>query len=837
VSDIASRDAAYVDAHAAPFAVTPAPEAEGLRRDVEQLRAQLAEQERELGIARELRLAADRRARELTTANEVLEQSVERLSRLTDVQPFVGEVLKAILEHAGAVSGIVYRYDAVSGAVTPEVAICDGTVVGTAIDADRMAHERLCQDSDFAAMWRRTADSSDDISIWRVGDPGSDLPPCAEAWHRDQGHASVARLVLRRGSVIVGFLGLAFPTAADLTRETVALVRALARHMTMALELTRLAAESTQATLANERAAELARVNDALRRTVDGLATKAELSGFLHQVLAEAMRQIGSSDGVIMLFDPAAETLRRGAAIVAGDPSLACVDLCAGPLPASVSPPWRLLRELGAPIVADADCEATESWPDAAAWHRARGNRAVVYVPLILAGQTMGYFGLAVRQAAPEVSQAQLELVKAFAQQATLALHITELGEQAKETAIAREQERAAEERAAETARASAALQQSVEQLAKLTDVRPFVGEVLKSIVQHAGAMSGTVFRYDPAARTAVCEAAVLDGVLLDLAGDARAVGAQSGEPTGGSAERWLHLLDGQEPSPVFAEISDPAESMLASCVVEWHTARGHRNIAAVALRRGTAVVGYIGLAYPTPVAMTPQTIGLTRALAHHVTMGMELTRLAEAARSAAVADERTRLAHDIHDTLAQGLALIVMQLADAQDKLGPAWNTARKPLDTARLLASDSLAFARRTVNLLRPGAPLREGLTRGVQDVAELVRSYFTGTIDIRVAGTPYPLGPGVEAELLGIAREAMTNAAKHSRAERLDVELAFTDGRAVRLVVADNGRGFDPDRTRADAYGLVAMQERAARIGAALTLVTEPGAGTEIVTAWPA
>jgi NarL family two-component system sensor histidine kinase LiaS len=64
---------------------------------------------------------------------------------------------------------------------------------------------------------------------------------------------------------------------------------------------------------------------------------------------------------------------------------------------------------------------------------------------------------------------------------------------------------------------------------------------------------------------------------------------------------------------------------------------------------------------------------------------------------------------------------------------------------------------------------------------------------------------------------------------------VELAFEDNGGVRLAVADDGVGFDLDDVRADAAGLAGMQDRAARAGVALTFVTEPGAGTEVVASW--
>ena len=196
--------------------------------------------------------------------------------------------------------------------------------------------------------------------------------------------------------------------------------------------------------------------------------------------------------------------------------------------------------------------------------------------------------------------------------------------------------------------------------------------------------------------------------------------------------------------------------------------------------------------------------------------------------------DERSRLAGDIHDTLAQGLAMIVMQLADAEAKLGPAWAQADRPLSTVRELAVESLAYARRSVNVLRPNVS-SGGLARSVRDVVDSVRRHYAGALNLSVTGDAILLDTPVESALVGIAREALTNAVKHSGATRIDVELDFADGGAVRVVVTDDGIGFDADAVRPDAYGLVSMQERAARARVALTFVTEPSAGTTVVASW--
>jgi len=211
-----------------------------------------------------------------------------------------------------------------------------------------------------------------------------------------------------------------------------------------------------------------------------------------------------------------------------------------------------------------------------------------------------------------------------------------------------------------------------------------------------------------------------------------------------------------------------------------------------------------------------------------------ERVRRLEDEREAAIVAERTRLAGEIHDTLAQALAMIVMQLADAEAKLGSEWSRAEKPLSMVRELAVESLAYARRSVNTLRPSVRT-DGLARSLRDVVDSLARHFGGSMDLTVNGDSVRSDAAVESALTGIAREAITNAVKHSNATRIAVELDFAKGGAVRVVVSDDGIGFDPNAARTDSYGLISMQERAARSRVALTFVTEPGAGSTIVASW--
>ncbi|MFI0964839.1 sensor histidine kinase [Streptomyces sp. NPDC021080] len=201
-------------------------------------------------------------------------------------------------------------------------------------------------------------------------------------------------------------------------------------------------------------------------------------------------------------------------------------------------------------------------------------------------------------------------------------------------------------------------------------------------------------------------------------------------------------------------------------------------------------------------------------------------------AREAGVADERRRLAAEIHDTIAQGLTGIIAQLqvvANAPDPAG-----ARVHLERASALARHSLGEARRSVHNLAPVALADDGLPEALKKtVAEWgertgVRAEFT------VTGTSEQLHDEVSATLLRIAQEALSNAGRHAAAGRVGVTLSFM-GDEVTLDVRDDGRGFDPlavpARTGTGGFGLDGMRARAERIAGHLAVESEPGHGTAL------
>jgi signal transduction histidine kinase len=204
--------------------------------------------------------------------------------------------------------------------------------------------------------------------------------------------------------------------------------------------------------------------------------------------------------------------------------------------------------------------------------------------------------------------------------------------------------------------------------------------------------------------------------------------------------------------------------------------------------------------------------------------------------RQAAVLEERTRMARDLHDTLAQGFAGIVMQLEAAEDALREDPEAAQAHIFRARTLGRESLAEARRSVWELRPQALEQGDLATAL---ARSITQLTAGTsveAEFSLHGAPRALPPEVEEHLLRIGQEAVSNALIHAQAHSIQVTLTF-DPQKVQLCVEDDGQGFDPLRVPGrSGFGLVSMRERAERLGGELTATSQPGQGTKLLVVVP-
>lgn len=203
-----------------------------------------------------------------------------------------------------------------------------------------------------------------------------------------------------------------------------------------------------------------------------------------------------------------------------------------------------------------------------------------------------------------------------------------------------------------------------------------------------------------------------------------------------------------------------------------------------------------------------------------------------------AVLAERTRIAREIHDNLAQEMLGISVQLEVVARTMPPDADVARTHLDRVRMLVRHGITEARRYVWDLRSEALENNDLPKALSETARRLTIDTPVQAQVQVSGAFRPLTRLVEGNLLSIAQEAINNAVKHAHAERIFIDLIF-DAKRVRLNVRDDGGGFDSQVTgnqKNGHFGLVGMRERAEQVGGTLSIHSGNDTGTEIVVIIP-
>jgi signal transduction histidine kinase len=215
------------------------------------------------------------------------------------------------------------------------------------------------------------------------------------------------------------------------------------------------------------------------------------------------------------------------------------------------------------------------------------------------------------------------------------------------------------------------------------------------------------------------------------------------------------------------------------------------------------------------------------------VAMAAENARLNELlvtrAREAGIAQERARMAREIHDTVAQGLTGIVTQL-EAIGELPPAQE---RRLDTARALARTSLDEVRRSIDALRPGPLQHARLSDAVRQAVTAWSEQYEVPARFTVTGGPLPVHSEVEVTLLRAAQEALSNVGRHAQAGRVDVTLSYMED-VIVLDVRDDGAGFDGTPT--GGFGLTALRQRVSALSGSVAIESSPDGGTALSVTVP-
>ncbi len=354
-----------------------------------------------------------------------------------------------------------------------------------------------------------------------------------------------------------------------------------------------------------------------------------------------------------------------------------------------------------------------------------------------------------------------------------------------------------------------------------------------------------------------------LGNILRLVAGHARRLAEASGSlvalPAPGGTRLEIRVVRGERLEPLLGQQVPVDGSLLGVAFRSGRAVRSddvmrdprlrHRRLAgrarikslvAVPLRIKDQVLGVLAVVNPGP-GFDAAEVEVLQLLGHHAAIALENAGLHEKARELAVAEERSRLARELHDSISQSLFSLVLN-AEALAEL-----TRRDPARAQALahrvkeISQEALVEMRSLIFELRPAALEEKGLVTAIRNHVELFRRRQGIDVEFEASGGEV-LAKDVQLALYRVAQEALSNVAKHARATRVRVSLQV-DEVAARLVVADDGVGFDPAfalnpglADRQAHLGLTSMRERAELVGGRLQLDSGPGRGTRVVVTVP-
>jgi PAS domain S-box-containing protein len=469
----------------------------------------------------------------------------------------------------------------------------------------------------------------------------------------------------------------------------------------------------------------------------------------------------------------------------------------------------------GMPVVVS-DIASDPLWADYRDIALAHGLRACWSSPILSSeNKVLGTFAVYYREARSPTPE-QLEIIEQVTHLASIALE--------------RKRAEAAVRASEQVARGQVeALVQSLDILATAPPPEKFIAQMLSTIGRLLNAQSVIMWLFDEETDSLVLRAGAQGANLAAI---------ESKHPFVTHPKSWkeneglTELFFTGVPLACENIETDPR---MAEPLRNYFRSTGTKKFLTIPTLVGDRVNGFIGIRHGDRPPYRPEEIELAQALAHQAMFAIQLNEFADQSQRAAIVEERNRMARDIHDTLAQGLTGVIVQLQAAEDASAKGYDKdAADHLQSARDLARAGLNEARRSVRALRPQALEDATFWEALQTV---IKDATAGTglhAEFQRRGKTRELSPRVQENLLHIGQEALTNTLKYAHATRFEARLSF-NATEVRLELQDNGVGFKINGNH-DGFGLTGMQERVTQMGGALSVTSARGKGTKIVVISP-
>jgi signal transduction histidine kinase len=288
--------------------------------------------------------------------------------------------------------------------------------------------------------------------------------------------------------------------------------------------------------------------------------------------------------------------------------------------------------------------------------------------------------------------------------------------------------------------------------------------------------------------------------------------------------------------SDVPGALADVAEQMLAAASPAFiiPVATGCSTLLAVPIVIRDEVYGGLVLYDVAPRLFAHDQVELANVFADQAALAIDNARLRQHIAEAAAAQERNRLARDLHDAVTQAIfsANLIAEALPRVWERDP--DEGQHGLEQLRVLTRGALAEMRTLLFDLRPAALLDKPLPELLRQLTEAMVSRSQAAITFVAQGTCI-LPPSAHVAIYRIAQEALNNAAKHAAARTVRVVL-HCSSRRLLLRIRDDGCGFATNDVTADHFGIAIMQERARPIGARCSVTSHPGDGTQVTVVWP-
>jgi signal transduction histidine kinase len=364
----------------------------------------------------------------------------------------------------------------------------------------------------------------------------------------------------------------------------------------------------------------------------------------------------------------------------------------------------------------------------------------------------------------------------------------------------------------------------ALSRISRKISMRLEVQAVLEAILQEVGGFLGTE-------RVGVALRNTTTGEMYWAAGE-------------GISDAFLAMMAGAIPEAPWEEFARQPESVYFAdtqhdipyaAIRQAMAEESIRSFLAVPLLHLGQLVGVLLLAHDVPRAYSARDLAFADLIGGQIAVAVENARLHERARELAAAEERARLARELHDSVSQSLFSLTLAVQTAREHLTDNLLLVEQALTLADELARGAQAEMRMLLFELRSTALQQEGLAAALEKQTEVLRQRAGLRVAVQVEGEARPTASQEEA-LYRIAQEALTNVVKHAHASSATVRLRF-DAAGPEVEISDDGRGFTWHESLSGSYGLRTMRERAEQLGGTLEIATGPGGGTRVRARLPA